>query len=180
MFNPLPGSRSSLLALFAVTLLLNTEAVADNLAEDKAKVGFIFNFTKYTNWPDKVMDKNELLVCSLSARPLSGRLSSLQGLQVQGQVVQLRLSARATEWQDCHVLFIAAEDAQHLDSVLKTIARLPVLSISDAPDFSEAGGIIGLNLRDGRIRFVINQGAARQAGIRLSSHLMKLAEKVLP
>ena len=172
------------LGSLAVGLLLMLppvqQAQADNLAEDKAKVGFIFNFTKYTDWPDNVMSSNELLVCSLSPQPLSGRLGALQGQQVQGRTLQLRPSARAAEWQACHVLFIAAEDSQRLDSVLKTIARHPVLSISDAPNFAKAGGIIGLNLRDGRIRFVINQGAARQAGIKLSSQLLKLAEKVLP
>jgi hypothetical protein len=170
----------SLVVSLLLMLPLGQQVHADNLAEDKAKVGFIFNFTKYTDWPDNVMSSNELLVCSLSPQPLSGRLGALQGQQVQGRTLQLRPSARAAEWQACHVLFIAAEDSQRLDSVLKTIARHPVLSISDAPNFVEAGGIIGLNLRDGRIRFVINQGAARQAGIKLSSQLLKLAEKVLP
>jgi len=175
-FSPL----GSLVVSLLLMLPLGQQVHADNLAEDKAKVGFIFNFTKYTDWPDNVMSSNELLVCSLSPQPLSGKLSALQGQQVQGRTLQLRPSARAAEWQACHVLFIAAEDSQRLDSVLKTIARHPVLSISDAPNFAEAGGIIGLNLRDGRIRFVINQGAARQAGIKLSSQLLKLAEKVLP
>ncbi len=174
-------SAPGLLAIGLLAMLpLHQQAQADTLAEDKAKVGFIFNFTKYTEWPNSVMSEKELRLCSLSPQPLSGRLGALQGQQVQGRPIQLRLSAHTAEWPHCHVLFIAAEDTQRLDNVLKTITRYPVLSISDAPDFAEAGGIIGLHLRDGRIRFVINQGAARQAGIKLSSQLLKLAEKVLP
>jgi hypothetical protein len=54
------------------------------------------------------------------------------------------------------------------------------LTISDTPGFVQAGGIIELKLRAGRIRFDINQGAARQVGLKLSSQLLKLADEVLP
>lgn len=164
----------------AAMLLTGTATRADNLAEDKAKAGFIFNFTKYTEWPSAALSGAELLVCGLGAQPLSGKLAALQGQQVQGRTIQIRSPARQWEWRDCHVLFVAADDAQRIDVVLRNTAQHPVLTISDAPDFVQSGGMIGLKLRGGRIRFDINQGAARQAGLKLSSQLLKLADEVLP
>jgi hypothetical protein len=62
----------------------------------------------------------------------------------------------------------------------KILVYTTFLTISDTPGFVQAGGIIELKLRAGRIRFDINQGAARQVGLKLSSQLLKLADEVLP
>jgi hypothetical protein len=53
------------------------------------------------------------------------------------------------------VIFITADDSQRIDTVLRSTAQYPVLTISDAPDFV-------------------------QAGLKLSSQLLKLADEVLP
>jgi hypothetical protein len=166
-----------LVVLLAATLLPGAGARAGSLAEDSAKAGFILNFTKYAEWPGAGGD---LLVCSLNESPLSGKLEALQGRQVQGRSISVRTATRANEWRDCQVLFIAEDEAQLIDSVLRNVNQRAVLTVSDASGFAQAGGIIGLKLRAGRIRFDINQGAARQAGLKLSSQLLKLADEVLP
>ena len=73
-----------------------------------------------------------------------------------------------------------ADDAARVDAVLRAVGQWPVLTVSDAPDFAAAGGIIGLRERTGRIRFDINQGAAKRAGLSLSSQLLRLADDVIP
>ena len=169
-----------LLAILLSVSPLGVNARADTLSEDKAKAGFIFNFTKYTEWPAATQTANHLLVCSLEASPLSGKLVSLQGQQARGREIRFQAQINPNELRDCQVLFISVNEMPRIESVLRTIAQHPVLTISDAPGFAQVGGIIGLKLRSGRIRFDINQGAARQAGLKLSSQLLKLADEVLP
>ncbi len=178
MTNPL-GRAGLWLAAVLTTMLPSGGASADSIAEDKAKAGFIFNFTKYTEWPAATLPASTLLVCSLSGQALSGKLGALQGQQVQGRSIQVRTPTRPNEWRECQVLFITADEVERADNVLRNTAQHPVLTISDAPDFVRAGGIIGLKLRGGRIRFDINHGAARQAGLKLSSQLLKLADEVV-
>lgn len=91
----------------------------------------------------------------------------------------MRQGARPEEWRGCHILFIPAEEAERVDGVLRAVALAPVLTVSDSPDFARSGGMIGLKQRGGRIRFDINLGAARRAGLNLSSRLLKLADEVL-
>ena len=167
-----------LAALLSVALLSSSGARADTLAEDDVKAGFIFNFTKYLEWPGTQAD-SALVVCSPSAQPLSGKLESLQGRVAQGRTIHVRTLVRSTEWRECQVLFISAEEAPRIDTLRRAVAQFPVLTISDAPEFVQAGGIIGLKLRAGRIRFDINQASAREAGLKLSSQLLKLAEEVV-
>lgn len=165
-----------MLVILAASLLPGAFAHADSLTEDSAKAGFIFNFTKYTEWPS---GSGDLKLCSVSEDALSGKLESLQGYTVQGRTIRVLFPTDPKEWRQCQVLFIAADDAQRVGTVLRSVARYPVLTISDAANFSQAGGIIGLKLRNGRIRFDINHGAAHQAGLKLSSQLLKLADEVL-
>ncbi len=106
-----------LVAFWVATLLPGMDARAANAAEDSAKAGFIFNFTKYTEWPSTQAGR-ELLICSLRERPLSGKLEELQGRQVQGRAIRVRAPATLGEWRDCQVLFIAEDEAQRIDTVL--------------------------------------------------------------
>ena len=167
-----------LVVLWVATLLPGMDARAASPVEDSAKAGFILNFTKYTEWPSAQAGR-DLLICSLHERPLSGKLEELEGRQVQGRAVRVRAPATPSEWRGCQVLFIAEDEAQRIDSVLRQVGQYPVLTISDNPGFVQAGGGIELKLRTGRIRFDINLGAARQSGLKLSSQLLKLADEVL-
>lgn len=161
-------------------LCLPVSARADTLTEDRVKAGFVFNFMKYVEWPPTALGGADLRVCSLGHQALSGELLQLQGRQVQGREVQMRAPMRPEEWRDCHVLFIPAGESQRAESLLRAVSRAPVLTVSDSADFTQSGGMIGLKLRAGRIRFDINQGAARRAGLNFSSQLLKLADEVLP
>jgi hypothetical protein len=167
-------------ALLAALLFLGFGAYANTIEVDSAKAGFILNFIKYSEWPPTGSPNASLLVCSLGDQALSGKLELMQGRQVQGREIRVRTAVRPGEWRECAVLFIAADEAQRIDTVLRATGQYPVLTISDAPGFVQAGGIIGLNVRAGRIRFDINNGAARQGGLKLSSQLLRLADEVLP
>jgi hypothetical protein len=59
---------------------------------------------------------------------------------------------------------------------LEAIRALPVLTVSDGKDFSQAAGIIELYVEGGRMRFAINLDAADRSGLRLSSRLLGLAK----
>ena len=65
--------------LLAVLLLASCGTRADGIEEDSAKAGFILNFTKYVEWPAGALEGDQLLVCSLSSRSLSGKLALLEG-----------------------------------------------------------------------------------------------------
>ena len=166
--------------LAAAFLLSAVHTRADTAAEERVKAGFILNFARYTQWPAAALNGNILQVCGIDSQALSGKLDLLQESEVHGRRIQVRTPARPNTWRDCQVLFISADEQEKLDTVLHNLGQAPVLTVSDIPGFTEAGGIIGLKLRAGRVRFDINQGAARRAGLNLSSQLLKLADEVLP
>ncbi len=169
---------AALVTLCLIAGLFSGAANADTLAEDNVKAGFILNFAKYTEWPSGALDGGNLRVCGLGNQVLSGKLAQMQGRQVQGHEIQVRSTMRADEWRDCHVLYIPANEKQRLEAVLRALAQEPVLIVGEGEDFARAGGMIGLKLRAGRIRFDINLAAVRKARLNLSSQLLKLADEV--
>jgi hypothetical protein len=65
--------------------------------------------------------------------------------------------------------------------VLQRIApvkELPVLTVSDARGFAQAGGMIELYEDNGRMRFAINIDTLQKSGVKLSSRLLDLARIV--
>jgi hypothetical protein len=50
--------------------------------------------------------------------------------------------------------------------------------VSDMPRFAERGGMIQFILEENRVRFQVNLAAAQNAGLVLSSQLLKLAALV--
>ena len=79
-------------------------------------------------------------------------------------------------------LTAGACDALYIEASMAAGYALPleeaVLTISDAADFTARGGMIGLFTENHRLRFAINVQNAQQAGLRISSDLLKLAADV--
>lgn len=165
-------------ALLAGCLMTVFAAWAAEVSEDSVKAAFILNFTKFTDWPANGSGKASLLICSLGPRALSGSLEALQGRTIKGREVRVRGSTRPSELHECEVLFIAADEESRVEWILQRVARLPVLTISDVPNFVLAGGMIGLFYENDRLRFDINLAAVRQNSLVLSSNLLRLARTV--
>lgn len=176
MFRRLGHLAMLLAVMLPATLWLSARPSAAQPSEDEVKVGFVLNFVKYTTWPPG-SDEGQLVICADRPLALSGQLDLLNGRQVVGRTVQVRAPVRPSDWRNCRVLVIEGDVLQAAEG-MRAIATTPVLTISDEPGFIAAGGMISLKLRAGRVRFDIDQAAARRAGLTLSSQLLKLADEV--
>lgn len=65
-----------------------------------------------------------------------------------------------------------------MSSILSDLHNTPVLTVSDAPDFVDRGGMLQFVVQDDKVRFLVNLGAAERAGLSLSSELLKVAVSV--
>lgn len=163
-------------ALLVLLLLLPATIFADPPTEDSVKAGFVLNFARYAEWPAALIASGELKICWLGSQTLSGKLAELDGTKTRGLVVRVQQTVRPEDWRECHVLFIPASETHRMTAILHTLEQTPVLTVSDSPDFIEAGGMIGLKTVNGRIRFDISQRAVHRTGLSLSSRLLTLAD----
>ena len=76
------------------------------------------------------------------------------------------------------MVFLGQTGADSLKASLSQSRAAHVLTVSDQPDFAASGGMIGMIRLDNRLQFEINVGAAREAGLRVSSNLLRLARSI--
>lgn len=143
--------------------------------EQAVKAGFIYNLTKFTVWPSEADSSNAFNLCIIGNDELGDSLKALRGKKVNNKPLVLRRDLDSSEWYSCHIAFITKNPPEN---ILKRLHRLPVLTVSDAPNFIEHGGMIGL-VRNGRyVGLEVNLTAVKDAKLNISAQLLKLAKKV--
>jgi hypothetical protein len=168
-------SRPSYIALFAALALATASVHADDVQrrEDQFKAAYLFNFVKFVEWPSSA-SADTLTVCFLGGEGVHEALESgIDAKRVGARKLVARRLERPASAASCEVLYA---DSASVDVTLAT--GLPVLTISDAPQFAAHGGMIELFTENHRLRFVINVAHVQKAGLRISSDLLKLAASV--
>jgi hypothetical protein len=79
---------------------------------------------------------------------------------------------------NCRIAFISTSEENRLKDVLEALDKAAVLTVSDIPQFSTRGGAIQFVLDGKKIRFEVNLTNATDAGLTLSSELLKVATAV--
>ncbi len=144
------------------------------------KAAILFNFAKFASWPESAFSYAgaPLRVCVLGDDPFGAALDSLNGKRVRGRSLATARIEAIEEAPQCHILFVSASEEQRLTTILDYVGKLPILTVADMGRFASSGGIIALKEVDNRSRIEINLGAAEQAGLKLSSKLLRLANTV--
>ncbi len=154
-------------------------AIAQEPAEEERllKAAFIYNFAKFTRWPKNTWRGPQvpLILCTAGEDELVGALKRLGGKTVKGRRVSTLPLEDAQVPRQCHVLYVATSEQERYVDLVESVRNAPVLTVSEIPHFGRSEGIIVLYHEKDRIRFRINQGAARRAGLKLNSRLPNLA-----
>ena len=162
---------SRLLLLLPVLLLLTQPALANR--EYQLKAAFIYNFIKFVEWPNS---PDPIKVGVLGEDPFKGELNKLETKPVGNRSIKVTQLKSLSDARYCQVVFTA--DLDLAKKLVKEVAGQPVLTVSDTPDFSPQGGCITLMSSRNRIRFSINTNTLKNAGLKASSKLLGLAEKL--
>jgi hypothetical protein len=95
---------------------------------------------------------------------------------VNGRRIEVRRFQRSEDIDLCHLLFVNVPNAMRLKAVMSTLQGRAILTVGDADDFLEQGGMIQFITQDNRIRLRINLSVATAAGLTLSSKLLRPAQ----
>jgi hypothetical protein len=151
--------------------------------EYQVKAVFLFNFTHFIEWPAASFsaDQAPFVIGILGKNPFGAYLEEIvSGEKVNGHTVTVQYYNNMEEIKTCHILFINLAEEKKMEQVVESLKGRNILTVSDAPDFSEQGGMIRLFARDNKIKFQINLEASKAASLTLSSKLLRLADIYVP
>ncbi len=166
--------------LFALLLAVPGAAPAQTAPEYDVKAAFLYNFTKFVDWPPGAFpDPNSLRICVLGDDPFGGSLQAVAGEQVANHKLTVTRMDTISRPGGCQILFISRSEESRLPQILAAIKSSPVLTVGDTKGLVDKGVIINFTLDGSKVRFEINTESADRAGLRISSKLLQLAKRVV-
>lgn len=168
------------LALSAVSAPLTVYADPQSVQEYDVKAAFLYNFAKFVEWPPTafINPGDPLIIGVLGVDPFGNSLKGLEDKTVAGRKILIKRFTQVDELEKCHLLFISSSEKKNLHQILPAVKGWNVLTVGEMKGFAEAGGMINFTLIEKRVRFEVNLDAAQNAGLKISSQLLKVAKIV--
>ncbi|MDP2106172.1 MAG: YfiR family protein, partial [Desulfobulbaceae bacterium] len=157
-----------------------------SVEQDQIKAVYLYNFLHVVNWPEdrKPTEVSPAMVIGvLGTSLLSAALDDLaesvrkrKGTPLT--VVHFGIFKEGMDLSGCRIVFVSDSEKKNFTKITSSLKHASVLTVADSEDFLAAGGMIALVERYNRVRYRINRHAASEAGLRLSSQLLKSALSV--
>jgi hypothetical protein len=147
--------------------------------EYQVEAAFLLNFTRFVEWPSAAFasDKSPITICILGPDPFGRELDRmLEGEAVNARKIVAERVQRIPGPQVCQVLFLS-EEARGAAELLPGVTP-GVLTVGEGDGFLRDSGMIAFVLDNRRVRFDINEAAAKRAGLRMSAKLLSVARSV--
>lgn len=164
--------------LFAIPAL-SAEPAA--FPEYEVKAVFLFNFAQFVDWPLATFPdaQSPIVIGVLGRDPFAGALDeAVKGEKVNGRPFVIQHYSRLDEIKNCQILFVCRSETGRLPTILAALKGRSILTVSDADNFTEQGGMIRFVTEQNKVRFRINLEPAKAANLTLSSKLLRPASIV--
>lgn len=165
---------SILFLLTSLTLVVygQTQTEAEEL---NLKAAFIYNFTRFIEWDDGVFP-NEFVIGIVGNSMIDMPLEEIARSHKAGnKQIKIRRYTSLKEIEKCNILFISKNVKISLDDILTKNDLKKTLIVSEKANYAQQGAGINFVILDKKLKFEINQKALADAGLKVSSQLLKLA-----
>ncbi len=156
----------------------SSRAQAPQPSEYQLKSAFIFNFAKFIDWPTAAFTdpKSPFIIGVLGDNPFGNDFEQMvAGKKINDRTISIQTLRTASEATNCQILFVSVSEKKRFHEIIQSLHDAPVLTVSETDGFIEAGGMINFVEEAGKIRFQIDDVAAKATGLKISSKLLTLA-----
>ena len=148
--------------------------------EYDVKAAYLLNFGKFVRQSTATPARSSFEICTLGHDPIASSLDTLaDNSRINGIPVHVtHLQDISTAKSSCAIVFISAAEDSHMREDLAILGDSDTLTVSDAPDFLERGGMIQFVLISNHVRFAVNLEPVNRTHLILSSELLRVASSV--
>ena len=127
--------------------------------EYQLKAVFLYNFTQFVEWPPSSFssDQAPMVIGVLGTDPFGTYLEeTVAGEKINGHPLLVQHYNTIEDVGACHVLYVNIADKEKREQIMTKLKRRNIITVSDAPDFSEQGGMMRFFTRPGKIKLQVN------------------------
>ena len=148
---------------------------------DEVKAAYLYKFIGYIDWPDNAFVGNEtpIVIGVVGADPIYAELVRVvAGRSSHGRPLAARRLAPGDAVDGVHGLYVG-EPGLMRTPWLQGARDRPVLIVTDMPQGLEVGSALNFVAVQDRLRFEASLRAVERAGLKASSRLLALAQRVV-
>jgi hypothetical protein len=141
----------------------------------KIKATFIYNFTKYIEWPASYKQGN-FIIGVIGNTTLIKDLNKMAVLKKAGnQPFEIKSFPSISSITKCHLLFVSSDNSVNLKEISQKIKNYSTLLVSEKPGCAKQGAAINFVIQDNKQKFELNKNNAEKYNLKIGSSLAGLA-----
>ncbi|MBF0199938.1 MAG: YfiR family protein [Desulfamplus sp.] len=158
-------------------------------SKEEIQAALVIKFTDFMEWPEDAFIQGDLPCSDCFTIAVAGRnrygniFEAFAQRRFQGRKLRVLYceDINFCAGENIQILIVGELGKDELVTLFDMVEDRPVLTIGDFPGFAEKGGMINFYPKpDNRTGFEINLEAKRRSGIKISSHLLRMARIVKP
>lgn len=156
----------------------NTNVFAKSIDKQTVLAALTLNIARFTGWPEDIFDWKapSIKLCVIGDNIVQESFSGMENQTINGKVVQILNRSRLRNLSQCQLLYISDLEQNVLLQVLLDLKGQSVLTVGEDLAFIQAGGMISLENKGGKMQLNINLPIIKQTDLVVSSRILKLAK----
>lgn len=170
--------------VFTFVLLVNTGFIAKSGSQKvdtnaKIKAVFIYNFTKYIEWPSEDQTGEFKIGILGENPPLFNELDKMSKIKkVANRSFSISSFSSIKDIGQPHILYIPGDSTELLKEAVKLLSGKSTLIVTEKPGLAQMGSAINFIVVGSRQKFELNKANVSRHNLKVASALENLAVMV--
>lgn len=148
-------------------------------ANAKIKAIYIYNFTKYIEWPDDYKQGNFVVGILGNNQLLVNELKKMAETKTVGtQKFDIKTLSNPSEASECHIVYIMNENSGQLNDVLGKVKNKSALIVTDKSGLATKGAAISFVIVENKQKIELNKANIEKYKLKVAEQLVNMAVQV--
>lgn len=165
-----------ILLLFVITTGFSFQQPAKDDTNSRLKAIFIYNFSKYVEWPDKYKEGNFVITVCGGSVNLTNELKNITNSKSLGaQKYEIRTVNDLQNVGHTNILFMAGNSAFPVKDINAIMKGKSTLLVTEKTGMTKQGAAINFVVVENKQKFELNQANAEKYNLKVGNDLIALS-----
>jgi YfiR/HmsC-like len=165
-----------LIALFVLPMMFGFQNIPSGDPNARIKSVFIYNFTRYIEWPEDYKTGNFIICMYGSNQAMLNELNNMAKTKTVGtQKIEVKNVSSLDAIGKNHILYVTKDISTPVKEILSKIKGKSTLLVTEKPGNTKEGAAINFVVVESKQKFELSQTNAEKNNLKVSSSLVALA-----
>lgn len=141
----------------------------------KIKAVYLYNFSKYVEWPDNYKNGSFVVTVVGSNSALLSELDKMAQKKVGSQAISIKSISSCSSLEKSNIVFLPSESSGQIAEVINKLKGQSTLVVTEKPGLTKQGAAINFVIKDNKQLFELSKTNAERYKLKISSNLSALA-----